>query len=548
MTIIVATGFADHWCESLQSWFTKAGMLRVASDSSGLTVNSLTSKMSKANKVSVAKSRKFRQVDPGKAWHIHAAEFFLTNAENELWGWMSPENLFFLEFWRDFDPECRFVLLYGSPSVTLSEKSLRIKDPDAIKTKLNRWQKYHQELFRFYHENRDRCVLLNVEQIANDIHGFKNLVESKFAVEINLVNEPPVKHQNRVLQAATELLLEKETVFQDFYQDMEAAADFPVGSIDSNAILAQGIVDEWAKSDKALQAALKSVEQLDARNANLIQENQAFQTELEQQKAAFQAQAEAIQKSTTDETKTWNLEAKIREVEATLAVSHSKLGALETENLSLKDRVQTFKVTEAELGDIKDEKALMLMQLDQLRAELKYYFNKHKASTGTSVQSRTKVENIAIDMRHFFQGTNWHDAEDFGRWAGPGRVSTIELKNLEPGDYALKIEIVDSISIQILRDLKLKFNGADLGYQTQILSHIGGFLAPVRRVKARLQNIEKPFPLKMTAQITKSMFTDDTNLSVLEILCPETISPQSADNPDDRALSICIKSVSCEKV
>ena len=115
MTVMITCGLRQEWCDFSVARMKEMGITQASIASrTDMSAQDLMRKMCKAMKVSTTRSRTFRQVRPGKAWQIAASDLFLENAEHDLWGWSDPNNIFFLDFWRDFEPETRFILIYGS--------------------------------------------------------------------------------------------------------------------------------------------------------------------------------------------------------------------------------------------------------------------------------------------------------------------------------------------------------------------------------------------------------------------------------------------------
>lgn len=65
---------------------------------------------------------------------------------------------------------------------------------------------------------------------------------------------------------------------------------------------------------------------------------------------------------------------------------------------------------------------------------------------------------LVVDMKGDITGSNWHEAEEKGRWAGPGERSTLLLPSLEPGSYRLVLEISGEIAPGAKNNIILLFN------------------------------------------------------------------------------------------
>lgn len=57
---------------------------------------------------------------PGRAWQVAASEIFLSNLDQPCWGWASAQHLRLLDFWADFEPSIRFLLILLSPEEAIA--------------------------------------------------------------------------------------------------------------------------------------------------------------------------------------------------------------------------------------------------------------------------------------------------------------------------------------------------------------------------------------------------------------------------------------------
>jgi hypothetical protein len=76
---------------------------------------------------------------------------------------------------------------------------------------------------------------------------------------------------------------------------------------------------------------------------------------------------------------------------------------------------------------------------------------------------------------------------------------------------------------------------------------MGGRLAPVRRLKADLQQVEKPYPAIITASIPASVINSGENKNQLNLFSEQTLSPASQGGQDGRQLSICVSTIRLDK-
>jgi hypothetical protein len=132
---------------------------------------------------------------------------------------------------------------------------------------------------------------------------------------------------------------------------------------------------------------------------------------------------------------------------------------------------------------------LLLLQLHQVQEELEHYFlqwQELSAKDDSAARATTFINRfwrkhqpseIVIDFRDEIEGYNWYDAELDGRWAGPGKVSTVKLPALRKGRYELYLDIVDAQAPEIITDMDMSLNGNPLqttvdgeGYPAMVFS------------------------------------------------------------------------------
>ena len=146
------------------------------------------------------------------------------------------------------------------------------------------------------------------------------------------------------------------------------------------------------------------------------------------------------------------------------------------------------------------------------------------------------VDEATIDLRQFIDGENWHNAEQDGRWGGPGNDSTLKIPRLAKGRYSVSVDIVSAMNTNILNGIELSLDGRKIQCSVQYLSHLGGRSAPFRRTIARIQQHPNPYPAKITGAFAVDKVTDKPS-HVLTIRAPRTIAPSELGQPDTRKLS-----------
>lgn len=270
------------------------------------------------------------------------------------------------------------------------------------------------------------------------------------------------------------------------------------------------------------------------------------------------------------------------------------------------DRQRTDSAELAELRTNVDkaekEKELILLQLRQVQEELEHYFLKYQelsnkrrfddapcgkvASTasavvpqpitiatppqpeviaaqppakakdsngagGTSLSDGSRgVENAldtVIDLRHFIDGDNWYNAENDGRWAGPGTRSVLRFPSLAKGRYRLELEIVDAISPDILREMSVHFDSVPLQLRKKSLGTISGHMGPLKRAYISAYKREPIWPVRATGEV-EIKAPPTSRWSTLEFQFPKVISPVAKGGNDSRLLAVRLRQVRIQKI
>ncbi|PQA81490.1 hypothetical protein C5F52_20050 [Limnohabitans sp. TS-CS-82] len=92
----------------------------------------------------------------GIAWLDLAVDLMVSNIDQVEWGFADARATWLLDFWRNVDPQSRFVLAYTPP------QHLDLSSPQA----LNTWLSYSGELLRFYKANKARTILVDNSEVG----------------------------------------------------------------------------------------------------------------------------------------------------------------------------------------------------------------------------------------------------------------------------------------------------------------------------------------------------------------------------------------------
>jgi hypothetical protein len=215
------------------------------------------------------------------------------------WGWKEPRATLFLDFWRAFVPELRFLLLFRPPWEVI-DSLFRRGDPIyqanpglAIRV----WANYNRAVIGFCDRFPDRCLLVESQAAAEYPGRFADALAAKFSHRI----DPPADLYDPEL-------LRHDTVAQDqallayafpeairLYDELRARAALvhtPAGPIAEGTDWAFRYWVDCRSAEKRLKQARAEVDQLTAslrkaesQIAVLRAEAEASRVELEQIRA-----------------------------------------------------------------------------------------------------------------------------------------------------------------------------------------------------------------------------------------------------------------------
>ena len=526
MSILVICGYEEPGCSLAQSALKLAGLPEAEPFRDGeFSARTLTKKICHAYKLNGSKRKGYAQVSPGKMWQTLSVDLMLANMETDSWGWAEPRNIYFLDYWRDFDPRVNFVLVYSSPQQVLARLMEKGPlEPAAVEAALADWRAYNEELLRFHHANPERSILVNAEVVADGPVDFLSACQERFDLDLRRINEPlelDGKVSAMALWSASSLFSGFDDV-QSLFDELESVADLPRNMTAGSGHLAQQAWAEYSSLSKELAAALAHQET----NVAALQEFEAQNRSLQQTIETLKAELDKAQRARQE---------------------------------------QTASASKAEVEEARQENELLLLQLHQVQEELEHYFHKYQEAQSNGVRTPDAVsasspaahpaaddpakaspataKPVVIDMRHFIDGQNWHSAEDDGRWAGPGRQSTLRLPRLEKGRYRFDIDIVDAMAPEIVRNMRVSFNGSPIAVKRESMDTLTGALAPLRRVYHLHYKGRLLYPLRLSGVVDIDEDKSQGPLQI-EFEFPDTISPASRGQNDSRSLAARLKQVS----
>jgi hypothetical protein len=112
-----------------------------------------------------------------------AQKILASRAEcGSIWGWKDPRTSLMLDFWQQLLPDARYILVYRFPW-DVADSILRLHSPIFSQYPdyaIRIWAFYNRHLLKFYHEHRDRCILVSINGFLTHPDLLIDLLQSKF--------------------------------------------------------------------------------------------------------------------------------------------------------------------------------------------------------------------------------------------------------------------------------------------------------------------------------------------------------------------------------
>ncbi|WP_066341654.1 hypothetical protein [Azohydromonas lata] len=304
---------------------------------------------------------------PGRLWDQLAADLFLANIDVPLWGWSDKRSTALLQYWADFEPGVRFVLLCDTPRQALSRLILQAPSNVDVALELRNWHATHQALLSFHLRHPQRSVLLWSQEAVQKPEALLQQLRDQWSLELASPELPAgqapepdalVQHlaQNMFLQypefePLLQELVVSVTPLSQTSPDEEQLAETD-GSNPQELLNAYRVLADRSAEQQSLAAALNSHERelrqaheqtqaVAAHNKALGQQLAQVRSEREEQTLGRQrAEAELAEAKHTLELHGQQLSQAQQELEAALArlKSHEKRLSQISQQLSVEQQ------------------------------------------------------------------------------------------------------------------------------------------------------------------------------------------------------------------
>jgi hypothetical protein len=498
----------------------------------GRTPEMLHRLMLASHEIDLDKRAPLESLKPGKVWGEMAADLFVANIDQTFWGWPLNETALLAEFWMEFDPQVRFLLCYEAPNVYVANAlaSTPEPDPQIVEAALAEWTRWNSFLLLLFQRQRDRCMLVNSQAVLRDPSRLIDSIHRQWqwALDggaVELPSAPPTLSY----YLAREFIPADHVAWVLARKLNDHAQDLGGESVTQSVVLKRAWAS-WAEIRERLAACVNDNSRLNSQ----LEDMQRTALEFVGLRQAGEESHRALQAENE------SLKAQVRELRT--QAEQVPAPSVDTERLSqqiakLTARIERESRDNVRAAELVLENEHLMVALHQAQEELA----KHRLRDGATGREAGEVdpdmphndfaddearpvalvENFLLDLRRPFEGTNWHDAEIDGRWAGPGMQSSIKLPALVPGSYTLEFGLVDAIALDIVYGLRIEAFGADVPFEFSQAPKHGAF------------------PVTCRAMLDVPPQAGDGPWS-LQFKFPRTVTPSDLGSSDRRHLTVRI--------
>jgi hypothetical protein len=443
---------------------------------------------------------------PGKLWSELAADLFMANINLPSWGWADHQTAPLIDFWADFESQLRFVICYDEPQAYLANALAAVPDPDGelVDGVLAEWTRWNTFLLNRFLEHRNRCILVNTQEVFRNPGRLLELAGLEGGPDTHLsTNSAGAPAAAGLAHFVARAFIPADHIVWALSKKLDKDAQIPGPAHVSPTSTLRAAWGTWVEVRAQLELDRDRIEGIERSALEAVAERDRLAEELRQLRAEQQSSSQSASLKERDE-----LAQQIASLAATI-----KNGAGES-------------VRAAELVL---ENEHLVAALHQVQQELEAHVQGRLVpdpAVGIAVveelHSTVPVDTVELDMRSDIAGENWYEAEDDGRWAGPGLRSSIRLPAMKPGTYTLELSLADAIEPDVVYGLRMEALGADVPFE---LPHAVG---------------RDSFPIVCRA-VLDFPSSAAPGPWALALTFPRTVSPASNGSSDHRHLAIRVK-------
>lgn len=172
MSIIIQTGHqsshSDKFMQMLYEWGLGAP---AQSHTHGLSANEIATKLAKI-------FTKNSSIINTKMMDNLILDLLLANLDQDDWGWADECNLDVLSYWQQADDNIRFILVFDSPKLLLTQMLDQNITPDVLDSAIKDWIAYHEKMLSFFESQSQYCLLIEGDLAINNLMNVKDYIQS----------------------------------------------------------------------------------------------------------------------------------------------------------------------------------------------------------------------------------------------------------------------------------------------------------------------------------------------------------------------------------
>jgi hypothetical protein len=110
------------------------------------------------------------------------------NNKKGAWGFKDPRVVFFLDYWKAVFPSGKYLLIYREPWMVADSLFRRGDGPFAESPifALDIYTIYNEILYKFYLQNKERCILFHINQIVCNQPDFIRSLNKRFDLDLKV--------------------------------------------------------------------------------------------------------------------------------------------------------------------------------------------------------------------------------------------------------------------------------------------------------------------------------------------------------------------------
>jgi hypothetical protein len=388
----------------------------------------------------------------GRLWEQLASDIFISNLQSQAWGWADTRSRPLLSFWKNFDPQLRFVLVVCSPERLIAHSIESSNDAPNVEKLLNQWQSYTEALLEFYKENSKRCIVVNIQDCIDQPAIFLQTLNKKWGLQLNKVHFPNISDldfSDLTRYLAAEFVQASTThngLTDKLYKSVALnSSGSRRDAIPSHAELMkwyrkmQGDLLQRGQDQLALQAKYNKLNErldqeratsaeLSAQNFALERKQKVLTLEIDSVRADFLRLKQSNSNLQEDLKKLKDIRAQfesdvesngrqqvqLKEARDQLGASQHLLGKSNLSRLAIEKTHSQQTATASDLAaelakantqlgayasiekDLKEESELLLLQLHQVQEELEVYFLKYQDVTKEVERAQARWRRMLV--------------------------------------------------------------------------------------------------------------------------------------------------------